>query len=40
LAVLTVRNVLRHGVGFKAHPKLWERLKEHAEAHGQAAPRE
>lgn len=32
LAVLTVRDVLRHGVGFKAHPKLWERLKEHGEA--------
>lgn len=31
----TVSDVLRDGVGFKAHPKLWERQKERAEARGQ-----
>lgn len=40
LAVKTVRDVLRHGVGFMGRPKLWERLKEHAEAHGEVAPGE
>lgn len=26
-AVLTIRRVLAGGIGFKAHPKTWERLK-------------
>ncbi|MEJ1166391.1 phage/plasmid replication protein, II/X family [Variovorax sp. CCNWLW186] len=40
LAVMAVRDVLRDGVGFKAHPKRWEQLKKDAEAHGQGVLRE
>ena len=40
LAVMAVRDVLRDGVGFKAHPKRWEQLKKDAEAHDQRVPRE